>query len=160
MARQIDDATVPVHAPVPTQVKLAAAWTSFMFLYVYVDLLGFFRPGVVEDILEGVVWEFRITQTFLVVALGLMALPIAMIALSTVLPARANRIANLVVASLYVPVSVFNAVGESWTYYFWGAIGLEVVVLATILHLAWTFPHAADPSRARPLDAVAARHGG
>jgi hypothetical protein len=156
MTTQKNGTTPPTFTPLPVQLKLAAAWTSFMFLYVYVDLLGFFRPGVVEDILAGVVWEFQITQTFLVIALGLMAIPIAMIALSTVLPARANRIANLVVASLYVPVSVFNAVGESWTYYFWLAIGLEVAVLAMILGLAWTLPYKADAGQVLPPDAVAA----
>ena len=34
--------------PIPVQAKLAAAWTSFMFLYVYVDVLNFYKPGVVE----------------------------------------------------------------------------------------------------------------
>ena len=33
----------------PVQAKLAAAWTSFMFLYVYVDILGFFVPGKIEE---------------------------------------------------------------------------------------------------------------
>ena len=36
----------------PVQAKLAAAWTSFMFLYVYVDIFAFFKPGVVDDILR------------------------------------------------------------------------------------------------------------
>ena len=47
----------------PVQAKLAAAWTSFMFLYIYVDILALYKPGVVEDILAGVVWEFDITQS-------------------------------------------------------------------------------------------------
>ena len=38
---------------IPVQAKLAAAWTSFMFLYVYVDIIAFFKPGVVDDILVG-----------------------------------------------------------------------------------------------------------
>ena len=33
---------------IPVQVKLAAAWTSFMFLYVYVDILAFYKPGDAE----------------------------------------------------------------------------------------------------------------
>ena len=36
---------------IPVQAKLAAAWTSFMFLYIYVDILAFYKPGVVDDIL-------------------------------------------------------------------------------------------------------------
>ena len=56
-------ANVLDNPPIPVQAKLAAAWTSFMFLYVYVDILALYRPGVVDDILVGVVWEFDITQT-------------------------------------------------------------------------------------------------
>ena len=146
MATQKNGTTPPTFTPLPVQLKLAAAWTSFMFLYVYVDLLGFYRPGVVEDLLAGVVWEFQITQAFLVIALALVAVPIMMIALSTVLPAQANRIANLVVASLYVPVSVFNLVGSPEVYYFWLGLGLELVVLALILRLAWALPGVTNPS--------------
>ena len=61
---------------IPVRAKLAAAWTSFMFLYVYVDILAFFRPGVIDDILAGTVYKFDITQTFVTTALTLMAIPI------------------------------------------------------------------------------------
>ena len=146
---------LPGNPPITVQAKLAAAWTSFMFLYAYVDILGFYKPGVVEGILAGVVWEVQITQAFLVIALSLMAVPILMIALSTILAPRANRIANLVVASLYVPVSVFNVIGESWTYYYWGAVGLELVVLAMILRLAWAWPRATHRRRGWSRNAAA-----
>lgn len=145
---------------IPVQVKLAAAWTSFMFLYVYVDILFIYFPGIVEDILAGVVWEFQISQVWAVSALGLMAIPILMIVLSTVLPARANRITNLAAASLYALVSGFNAIGESWTYYFAFSIGLELVVLAMIFRLAWVWPVVADASLARPRDAVVVHRQG
>src|SRR5918994_2878112 len=64
------------------------------------------------------------------------------------LPARVNRTINLVVATLYIPVSMYNAVGESWTYsYFYGlSIGLEVLLLAFILRSAWTWPRTAAPA--------------
>ena len=69
------------------------------------------RPGVIDDILAGIVWEFEITQTFATTALTLMAIPTLMILLSTTLPARANRATNLVVASL--PASSMNDSGTS-----------------------------------------------
>ena len=125
---------------IPVQVKLAAAWTSFMVLYIYVDYLHLYKPGAIDDIRSGVVWEFDISQTFLTSTLALIAIPTVMILLSTTLPARANRAANLVVASLYIPVSVFNAMGESWTYFYGLSIGLEVAILALILREAWTWP--------------------
>ena len=126
----------------PVQAKIATAWTSFMFLYIYVDYLALYKPGFVDDILAGVVHEFDIGPTFVASALTLIAIPSLMILLSTTLPARVNRTINLVVATLYIPVSIYNAAGESWTYsYFYGlSIGLEVLLLAFILRSAWTWP--------------------
>lgn len=129
--------------PIPVSVKLAATWTSFMFLYAYVDILNFFTPGVIEDILDGKVFEFDLSQTYATTALALMAIPILMVVLSMTLPARANRITNLIVASLYVPVTAFNAVGESWLYFYGLGIALELILLALILRYAWTWPRTA-----------------
>ena len=126
----------------PVQAKLAAAWTSFMFLYIYVDYLALYKPGFLDDLLAGSVHEFDLGPTFVALALTLVAIPIVMILLSMTLPARVNRTVNLVVATLYIPVSVFNAAGEPWAYaYFYGfSIGLEVLLLAYILRSAWTWP--------------------
>ncbi|MCD6641111.1 MAG: DUF6326 family protein [Nocardioides sp.] len=126
--------------------KLAAAWTSFMFLYAYVDILGFYTPGVVADILDGRVFEFDLSQTFSTTALTLMAVPIFMIVLSATLPSRANRMANLIVASLYVPVTAFNVTGESWLLFYGLGVALELVLLAFIVRCAWAWPHTAPPA--------------
>src|SRR5918994_3521948 len=137
---------------IPVRVKLAAAWTSFMFLYIYVDYLALYKPGFIDDILVGVVHEFDTGPTFVALGLTLIAIPSFMILLSTTLPARVNRAANLVVATLYIPVSMYNAAGESWTYfYFYGlSIGLEVLLLAFILRAAWTWPRTPAPSMPEP----------
>jgi hypothetical protein len=130
---------------IPVRVKLAAAWTSVMFLYVYVDILAFFKPGVINDILAGKVWEFDVSQTLLTTFLALMAIPIFMVVLSMTLPARATRITNLIVASVQVPYAAFNVVGESWTYFYGLGVALEVILLALILRYAWTWPRTAPP---------------
>ena len=128
----------------PVQAKLAAAWASFMFFYIYVDYLHLYKPGIIDEILAGVVFEFDISQTFVVIALMLVGIPSLMILLSMTVPARANRTLNLVVASLYIPVSVFNVVGESWTYFYGLGVALEVIILAFILRSAWTWPRTAS----------------
>lgn len=142
MRDQRAELTVLEERQVPVQAKLAAAWTAFMFLYIYVDYLALYKPGFVDDLLAGTVHEFDIGPTFVALALTLIAIPILMILLSATLPARANRTINLVVAALYIPVSIYNAAGESWDYsYFYGlSIGLEVLLLAFILRSAWTWP--------------------
>ena len=145
------ETTTALHdPPAPVRAKLAAAWTSFMFLYIYVDFLALYKPGSIDDILAGVVFDFDISQTFVTIALMLMAIPILMILLSTTLPARANRTLNLVVASLYIPVSAFNAVGESWMYFYGLGVVLEVILLAVILRSAWTWPRTTSPSMPEP----------
>ncbi|BDZ64612.1 DUF6326 family protein [Agromyces mangrovi Wang et al. 2018] len=132
---------------IPVQGKLAAAWTSFMFLYIYVDYYHLYKPGVVDDLRSGVVFEFDISPMLVTVFLALTAIPALMVVLSASMPARANRAANLVVATLYVPVTVFNAVGETWEWAsFYGlSIGVELLLLAYILRSAWKWartPHA------------------
>lgn len=146
MHTQRNTAGVLEDVKMPVQAKLAALWASFMFLYVYVDILGLYKPGVIDDILAGRVWQLEITQTWAVGALALMAIPIVMVFLSLTLPARANRMTNIILASLYVVVSVANAVGESWVYYFALAVGLEVIVLALVLRYAWTWPPTEPPA--------------
>jgi hypothetical protein len=136
--------------PVPVRAKLAAAWTSFMFFYIYVDYLHLYKPGAIDDILAGVVFEFDISQTFVVIALMLVGIPILMILLSMTLPARANRTLNLVVASLYIPVSAFNVLGGSWILFYGLGVVIEVILLAYILRSAWTWPRTPAPSMPEP----------
>ena len=128
--------------PVPVQAKLAAAWTSFMFLYIYVDFFNLYKPGVVDSILNGLVWRFDVSSTLLTIMLASVSIPALMVVLSMTLPARVNRSTNLVVASLYIPYSVFNAAGATWDWaFFYGlSIGIEVLLLAFILRSAWTWP--------------------
>jgi len=139
--------------PLPVRAKLAAAWTSFMFLYIYVDYLHLYKPGIIDDILAGVVFEFDISQTFVVIALTSVAIPTFMILLSMTLPARVNRAVNLVVATLLIPYSAFNVLGAgSWTYFYGLGIGLELLLLAFILRSAWTWPNTSSsmPDSAAP----------
>jgi hypothetical protein len=90
------------------------------------------------------VFEFDLSQTFSTSALALVSIPILMIVLSTVLPARASRLTNLIVAALYVPVTAFNAVGESRLFFYGLGIVLELSLLAFILRSAWKWPRTAQ----------------
>ena len=98
-----------VNPPIPVQAKLAAAWASFMFFYIYVDYFHLYKPGTIDEIRGGVIFEFDISGTLLTIFLALIGIPALMVLLSMTLPARVNRATNLVVASLYIPIMVFNA---------------------------------------------------
>ena len=126
----------------PVQAKLAAAWTSLMFFVIYIDYFHLYQPGAIDQIRGGGIFEFDITPTLLIIFLVVIGIPALMVMLSMTLPARVNRATNLVVASLYIPVMVFNAAGASWdwAFYYGLSIGIEVLLLAFILRSAWTWP--------------------
>ncbi len=140
MTRQAPINSASKDPQIPVQAKLAAAWTSLMFFYIYVDYLHLYKPGAINDILAGVVFEFDISQTFVVIALMIVGIPALMIWLSMTLPARANRTLNLVVASLSIPLAVFNLAGGEWLYFYGLGVVAEVLLLAFILRSAWTWP--------------------
>jgi Family of unknown function (DUF6326) len=124
----------------PVQAKLAAAWTSLMFLYIYMDYFHLYKPGTIPDILEGRVFKFDISQPLLIVFLTIVAVPGLMIVLSVILPARANRVINLVVAAIDIPLAAFELAGGSWLFFYGLGVGLEVLLLVFILRSAWTWP--------------------
>ncbi len=152
MTRHVPINSASKDPQIPVQAKLAAAWTSFMFLYIYLDYFALYKPGVIDDLRAGVVFGLDISPTLLTIFLALIAIPALMVWLSMTLPARVNRATNLVVASLFIPVSVFNAVGESssWSFFYGLSIGLEVLLLAFILRSAWTWPRTSSASMAEP----------
>jgi hypothetical protein len=133
---------------VPVQAKLAAAWTSLMFLIIYIDYFHLYQPGEIDAIRGGVIFAFDISGTLMSVFFVIIAIPALMIMLSMTLPARVNRVTNLVVASLYSPLLIVNFVGSASDYAFYYAltIGVEVLIVAFILRSAWTWPRAASPS--------------
>lgn len=132
----------------PVQAKLAAAWASFMFFYIYVDYLALYKPGFLDEIRGGTVHDFETGPLFVGASLTLVGIPALMIALSATLPARINRPVNLIIAALYLPVTIYNASGESLSYaYFYAlSIALEVLLLAFILRSAWRWPRSTTPS--------------
>lgn len=127
---------------IPVQAKLAAAWTSLMFLVIYIDYFHLYQPGAIDEIRGGVIFEFAISGTLMSIFFVIIAIPALMVMLSMTLPPRVNRVTNLVVASLYIPIMAFNAAGASWDYAFYYAltIGVEVLILAFILRSAWIWP--------------------
>ncbi len=140
MATEKNTTMVWEDSKVNVKLKLAALWTSVMFIYLYVDVIGFFKPGVIEDILAGIVWQFEITQAWALAALAFMTVPSLMVFLSLALPAKVNRWTNIIVASLYVVISIGNAIGESWVFYFIFAVIVEVVLLSLVIRYAWKWP--------------------
>ncbi|MDI9257919.1 DUF6326 family protein [Flavobacterium sedimenticola] len=121
------------------KLKLATLWTSLMFLYIYVDYFHLYMPSKIEDIQSGIVYKFDITQEFLLTALVSLTIPALMIFLSVTLPAKINRFTNIIIASVYIPFTLFNLAGEVWMQMLFGA-AVEVTLLCLIIRYAWKWP--------------------
>lgn len=127
---------------VSINIKLAALWTSLMFIIIYLDYFHLYMPGQMDDILKGKVFVFDITQGFLVAALTTILVPTLMIFVSVALPAKSNRLTNIIVAIIVIPSMLFNLAGEAWPHMVIGA-SIEVVLLCLIIRYAWKWPRIA-----------------
>lgn len=120
--------------------KLTALWISFVFLYIYVDYFHLYMPSKIDDILKGRVFEFEITQGFLLIALASVTIPALMIFLSVILSSKINRFVNITIATAYIPYTLFNLAGEAWMHMVFAAI-VEVILLCLIIYYARKLPN-------------------
>lgn len=113
-----------------------------MFLIIYIDYFHLYQPGEIDSIRGGVIFEFSISGTLMSIFFVIIAIPALMILLSITLPAQVNRVTNLVVAALYIPIVGMNFLGapEGYAFYYALTIGVEVLILAFVLRSAWTWP--------------------
>jgi hypothetical protein len=118
------------------KIKLSALWVTMMLLYIYADILSLFRPGVVEEILDGRMGPFPATQASLLAAAILMTIPAIMVFLTLVLKPKVSRWANITAGVLYTLVNVGNLIGETWAYYLFFGI-VEVLLALLIVRYAW-----------------------
>jgi hypothetical protein len=123
---------------VHTKVKLAALWASVMSCYIYADYFGLFSPGQLATMNRGIISPLgRSTDGVMVFVSVMMAVPSLMIFLSVALPARPNRILNMLFGALYTAIISLTM----WTdahFIFYGVIEISLTLLA--IYYAWTWP--------------------
>ena len=135
MVRILEDVKINV------KIKLSVLWICLMFFYLYNDVLSFFQPGTIEELITGDIGGMQMTQLFLFGAAVLMAIPIFMVFLSLALPAKVNRWVNIVVGIFHVVVLVATLIvpGDLWAYYAFYML-LEAVFIIIIVWHAWKWP--------------------
>ena len=120
--------------------KLAALWVVLMFCYTYADILGFYAPGNLEELISGEIAGIQMTQELLLGSAILMVIPSLMIFLSLALKANVNRIVNILagIAYLIILVSTFFT-GRNPAYYILFA-SVKAVLLVLIVWHGWNWP--------------------
>lgn len=126
------------------QIILSALWVARMLTGFVGDVLKFYEPGLVEQILVGEVDGMPLNQGFRLAAAFIFVLPVFMVYLSLTLPDKANRWLNIILALLFFAL---NLIGELPTYeyaYRTFLVIIEMVFLALIVWHAWRWPKQAD----------------
>lgn len=125
---------------VDVKVVLSGLWISMLFVFVYVDIFGFWRADVIEGALAGRVpgVGFEIGQRFLVLTTIYVLIPSLMVVVSLLAPPRINRSANIVVSLIYIASVLVAMIGETWLYFILGSV-VEVLLLLAIARTAWTW---------------------
>jgi len=118
------------------RIKLSALWVSMMLLYIYADILSLFRPGQVEEMIDGQMGPFPVTQGSLMTAAILMIIPAVMVFLSITLKPAINRWVNIGFGALYTLVNISNLIGETWIYYLSFGV-VEIALTLLIIRYAW-----------------------
>ncbi len=131
---------------IDVKLKIAALWATMMLLFAYGDIFGYFRPGLIEEIIKGTVAGNQIDQVFLMFTSVYVAIPSLMVFLSLVLKPGINRLANIVLAVVYAASIVLFCIGETWAYYIFMSI-LECAVLAMVVWFAWKWPVLESPAK-------------
>ncbi len=125
---------------VDVRIMLSALWVARMLTGFVGDVLKFYEPGMMEQILAGEVNGMALTRGFLLVGAIVFVLPVFMVYLSLVLPDKANRWANIIMAILFFGL---NLIGELPNYeyvYRTFLVIVEMVFLALIVWYAWRWP--------------------
>ena len=134
MDRQVTATTIDLELPV--SVRLAGLWTSAMFCYAYSDLIGFYIPGRIEAVARGDMGPLGLASDGLLAGIAaVMAIPSVMVALCLHLPARANRIVNLVLGTVYTLMIAATMFTAPPYYVLLGLV--EIVLTGAIVYVAW-----------------------
>lgn len=121
------------------KLKISALWIAILFVFAYVDIFAFYRPGFIEGIMAGKVATFQINQVFLFLTTLYILIPSIMVFLSLVLKPKVNRWTNIIVGILYLVINSLSCIGEIWAFYIFGSI-VESLLLLLIIWYAWKWP--------------------
>jgi len=119
------------------KILLSTLWIFAVLNYLYADVMGFYKPGMIQQIMTGSIEGMVFTPLFLLIGAILMETAIVMVLLSRILKYKWNRITNIIAGIIHtLAVSSSMFVGTPAMYYiFFGSI--EIITTIIIVIIAW-----------------------
>ncbi|NYZ63428.1 DUF6326 family protein [Luteimonas deserti] len=124
---------------VDVRIKLALLWVSTMFCFIYGDYFELYTPYKLTAMLDGRIGPLGdVTQGKLLGTSIMMTAPSLMAAFSVLSTPALCRWVNIVVATIFVAITVLVIQG-AWIFYVYFGI-VEILLLLSIIWLAWKWP--------------------
>jgi len=122
------------------QITISALWVAVMLSSLMGDVLRFYEPGIIKQIIAGEVEGMQQTHRGLLVSATFMAIPIVMVVLSMTLNYNANRWANIIFSIFFFGFTLIWLLVKPPPAYkiLLGSVGL--VCNALIVWYAWKWP--------------------
>jgi hypothetical protein len=121
-----------------TRTILICLWTALMLLYIYCDMITFFKPNQINEIIDGFMGPFLVNQISLAVTGVLLAIPAIIIVANLFIKMVAIKWINIIGEILFILVTIGNMAGEKWAYYIiYGILELIITVLIIIRSIKW-----------------------
>lgn len=124
---------------VDVRIKLALLWVSTMFCFIYGDYFELYTPHKLTAMLDGRIGPLgAVTQGKLLGTSIMMTAPSLMAAFSVLSTPAVCRWGNVVIATIFVAITVLVIQG-AWGFYVYFGI-VEILLLLSIIWLAWRWP--------------------
>jgi hypothetical protein len=122
---------------------LSALWMFVLLNFIFRDLHEIVKAEFLADALNGIYDGREVTEAMFLLGGIIVEVPIMMMLMSWVLPLRANRRANVIVAPLFGLILI-GAPGDLDDYFH---IGLMMIALAIIVWQAWSWERSASQAQ-------------
>jgi hypothetical protein len=113
---------------------ISLLWIAVVLNMVFADMLSIYTPGVLPQVMNGVVEGVTLSENLMLIAAVFIQIPIAMIVVSHLLPGRIAKGANTVAVTV---TAAFVVGGGSLKPHYIFFASCELIAMAGILHLTW-----------------------
>jgi len=129
---------------IEVKLRILTLWIFVFFNFIFRDIHEFGRPGMIQELATGVVNGVQITDFLLLIGGIMIEVPLLMLPLTMLLKPRVNRIANLWIGTLMIPLMIisYDLLDPDDIFF----LIFEISALSMIIWYAWLWSNNSDGS--------------
>ena len=137
--RNIDLISSNNRVEIDKKALLSTLWIFVLFNIIFRDIHEFFRLGLLEEMMTGIVNGNQVTEQVMLIGAFMVEIPILMVLLSRILNYRINRWANIIIGAVTIALVIGMGQKDLDDIFF---ATVEVIALSAIIWLAvkWREP--------------------